>query len=123
MNDREKIIAGHAQEFVRDTLRANPEMMFPLLDAAFGPLETRSHEADAAMSATVSEATKLATLLAVAIALEIYEDKVDGIDVDLMSAVQVAYNHGAEEWASLNYSGWKDRLEAGKKLYLEGKSG
>lgn len=115
-------IAMEAQAFVQATLRDHPEMLFPILDAGFGGLK-RKPEVDAVMSATISEVTKVATLLAAGHAVDIYEDKVEGLESDLSSAVQVAYNHGAEEWALLNYPGWKDRLEAGKKLYLEGKSG
>jgi hypothetical protein len=54
--------------------------------------------------------------LALAHQLEaIVEDKIEGLQSDLESAVQVAYNRGAVEWARLNYPTWIDRLEANKK--------
>jgi hypothetical protein len=46
---------------------------------------------------------------------EIAEDKIEGLESDLESAVQVAYNRGAVQWAKDNYPTWIDRLEANKK--------
>jgi hypothetical protein len=55
--------------------------------------------------------------LALAHQLEaITENKIEGLESDLESAVQVAYNRGAVEWAKLNYPTWIDRLEANKKV-------
>ena len=52
---------------------------------------------------------------------ELLEDIKDGIQSDLESAVQVAYNNGAEEWARLNYPSWIERLEANKRAAEERK--
>lgn len=38
--------------------------------------------------------------------IERLRDKVEGLDSDLRSAVEVAYQRGAHEWASLNYPQW-----------------
>lgn len=115
-----KQIGGEAQESVQKVLKSHPEMFFPVIEAAFGTVSDPKD--DQAMSAMIREVTKLTTLVTANHAVEIHEDTVEGLEEDLMQAVQVAYNRGAEEWALLNYPSWKERLEAGKKLYLEGKS-
>lgn len=38
--------------------------------------------------------------------IERLRDKVEGLDSDLRSSVEVAYQRGAHEWASLNYPQW-----------------
>ncbi|MCS4088425.1 hypothetical protein [Rhizobium sp. BK176] len=45
----------------------------------------------------------------------IVEEKIEGLESDLESAVQAAYNRGAVEWAKLNYPTWIERLETNKK--------
>ncbi|MBY3432824.1 hypothetical protein HFN89_01370 [Rhizobium laguerreae] len=42
-------------------------------------------------------------------------EKIEGLESDLESAVQVAYNRGAVQWATDNYPTWVDRLEANRK--------
>lgn len=37
-------------------------------------------------------------------------DKIEGLEADLGDAVEVAYNHGAEEWVKLNYPKTYERL-------------
>ena len=39
------------------------------------------------------------------------EDKVDALESELTSAVEVAYRHGAKEWVRLNYPKAYARLE------------
>lgn len=39
------------------------------------------------------------------------EDKIDGLEADLDSAVKVAYDRGAKEWTRLNYPQLFERFE------------
>lgn len=39
-------------------------------------------------------------------------DKIDGLDEDLHSAVQVAFRRGATEWTRRNYPGWHAEFAA-----------
>lgn len=41
-----------------------------------------------------------------------WQDKAEGLEADLMSAVLVAWKRGAYEWCRLNYPGWVEWLEA-----------
>lgn len=42
----------------------------------------------------------------------VQSEKIDGLECDLYSAVQVAWRRGAREWARLNYPDWIAQLEA-----------
>jgi hypothetical protein len=119
MSLSEDEIAQGAQAFVRDALNARHELLFPVLDAAFAGRQERTPEIDGAMSATVVEVSKLAARLAADFARKIVEDSADGLQSDLESAVQVAFDRGAEEWARLNYPSWIERLEANKRAREE----
>lgn len=46
-------------------------------------------------------------------------DKIDGLDSDLRSAVEVAYNHGAHEWVRLNYPKDYERLSKSSPAPLQ----
>lgn len=41
---------------------------------------------------------------------ERWQDKVEGLECDLESAVEVAFNRGATEWTRLNYPKLNERL-------------
>jgi hypothetical protein len=43
-------------------------------------------------------------------------DKVEGLDSDLMDAVEVCYERGATEYVRLNYPKWFERFEAAKEV-------
>lgn len=48
--------------------------------------------------------------------IERLEDRIDGLESDLFSAVETAYRRGAHEWARLNYPKWIERIEANAAL-------
>ena len=43
-------------------------------------------------------------------------DKIEGLTEDLRSAVRVAWNRGAKDWARMNYPQWVGWLEACDEL-------
>jgi hypothetical protein len=45
---------------------------------------------------------------------DFYDEKVDGMETELKSAVQVAYSRGAIEWTRLNYPAWFAEWETAK---------
>lgn len=47
-------------------------------------------------------------------AIEELEDRIDGLNSDLQSAVEVAFNRGAEDWVRMNYPAQFARLMAAK---------
>ncbi len=103
--------------YVKAAVVDDTRVMRPLVDAALGGIDPLT---DPERMETV---TKHAVLFAAALVarrtLDIEEDRIDGLESDLFDAVQVAYNRGAEEWATLNYPAWKERLEAGRKRWIE----
>ncbi len=42
-------------------------------------------------------------------------DKIDGLEEDLRSAIEVAWNRGATKWVKMNYPRDAERLEAPHK--------
>lgn len=94
----------------------------PTLFAAFGreaPIDDLRTEDPSKFEAILKSVAHVAGLMMAYHAEDLLEDKVDGLRSDLESAVQVAYNHGAEEWARDNYPSWIERLEANKRAVEE----
>lgn len=48
---------------------------------------------------------KMITILAAKVAN--LQDKIDGLEADLESAIEVAWNHGATDWVRMNYPSHK----------------
>lgn len=96
----------------------------PTLLAAFGKdanLDEIATTDPDKMEAILKSVAHVVGLMMAYHAEDLLEDKVDGLQSDLESAVQVAYNHGAEEWARLNYPSWIERLEVNKRAAEERK--
>lgn len=51
-----------------------------------------------------------------------WQDKAEGLECDLRSAVEVAFNRGATEWARLNYPDWIEWLEASARPRQQGET-
>lgn len=108
-NPNLQTLAEDVNAFMKEHLK--PELVAEVIGAANNGHVSENERNDAI---TKSVCDVVAFMLAANIR-EIYEDKVDGLESDLMEAVKVAFNHGAEEWTRLNYPQWIKRLEAGKK--------
>ncbi|MCV9964174.1 hypothetical protein OIU34_20020 [Pararhizobium sp. BT-229] len=102
-------LADDINGFMKENCK--PEMIREVIEAADGP---HIYEKDRIAAITKAILGVAGTLLAVQ-KIEIEDDRIEGLQSDLESAVQVAYNHGAEEWARLNYPSWVERLEANKR--------
>lgn len=101
--------------FMQDNLK--PEMLVDVIKAADG-----IHGSEQARINAITHAVMgVAGILLAVQKVEIEEDRIEGLQSDLESAVQVAFNHGAEEWARLNYPSWIDRLEENKRAAEERK--
>lgn len=108
-------LAEDVNVFMKDNLK--PEMLVDVIKAADG-----IHDSEQARVSAITHAVmNVAGILLAVQKVEIEEDRIDGLESDLESAVQVAFNHGAEEWARLNYPSWIDRLEANKRTAEERK--
>ncbi|MDW9481780.1 hypothetical protein GOB57_24330 [Sinorhizobium meliloti] len=106
-------LAEEVNAFMKENLK--PELLVEIVTAADS---VHIYEQDRINAITKAVMGLAGTLLAIQ-RVEIQEDKIEGLESDLESAVQVAYDHGAEEWARLNYPSWMERLEANKRTARE----
>jgi hypothetical protein len=98
------------------------EMLRPTMVAAFGreaPIVDFVTEEPEKFEAILKGVKDLLGVMMSYHAEELLEDIKDGLQSDVESAVQVAFNHGAVDWARLNYPSWMERLEGNKRAAEE----